>query len=137
MVYLFWVPVPVEQPENTALGSFPRVERGFTRPPLPQVAAQRSQDKLCYKDCGGRTLKFELKEIHIPGASNLFQFGFERKTWSKQGLCLPPMGLPICLALCLEGGYVNKSPSFLGRFLLGELIQPSGEITGEWGPHFP
>ena len=35
------------------------------------------------------------------------------------------------------GGYVNKSPSFLGRFLLGELMQPSGEITGEWGPHFP
>lgn len=33
-----------------------------------KVAAQRSQDTLCYQDClGGRTVKFDFKEIYVPG----------------------------------------------------------------------
>lgn len=33
-----------------------------------KVVAQRSQDTLCHQDCpGGRTVKFDFKEIHLPG----------------------------------------------------------------------
>lgn len=96
-----------------------------------KVAAQRSQDTLCYQDClGGRTVKFDFKEIYVPGIDEPAEAMMRPEARSQSHDCKNrQIKLGLQQIVAPGDAFVEQTSNFWILFMIACLFGESGLQT--------